>query len=192
MAVVGSAALQIFDTLVKLKKGTEVLINGASGGIGMFATQIAKMSGAVVTTVAGDSGIQAVKDWGADFVINYNKEDVLKGDKLYDIVIDLSGKIPFAKAKQIMQDSSIYVHTAPGPKEIISSFFINLFSKKKYKLLILKPTLAYLEALAGYAKQGIQIVVSKAYPFDSFLQAYTEVPKGKFIGKAVVTISDLL
>ena len=192
MAVVGSAALQIFDTLVKLKKGTEVLINGASGGIGMFATQIAKMSGAVVTTVAGDSGIQAVKDWGADFVINYNKEDVLKGDKLYDVVIDLSGKIPFAKAKQIMQDSSIYVHTAPGPKEIISSFFINLFSKKKYKLLMLKPTLVYLEALAGCAKQGIQIVVSKAYPFHSFLQAYTEVPKGKFIGKAVITISDLL
>ncbi|QEC74648.1 NAD(P)-dependent alcohol dehydrogenase [Mucilaginibacter ginsenosidivorax] len=191
MAVVGSAALQIFNTLVDLKKGTEVLINGASGGIGMFATQIAKRKGAIVTAVVGDSGIQAVKDWGADFVINYNKEDVLKGNKPYDVVIDLSGKIPFSKAKQIMKHSSAYVHTAPGPKEIISSFFINLFSHKKYKLLMLKPSPGYLAELRGYAEQGIGIVVSKIYPFHSFKKAYTEVPHGKFIGKAVITMDDL-
>jgi len=71
--------IQIFNTLVNLKKGTEILINGASGGIGMFATQIAKMKGAIVTAVVGDSGIQTVQDWGADFIVNYRTEDVLKG-----------------------------------------------------------------------------------------------------------------
>jgi len=186
--VVGSAALQILKTIVSLKKGTEVLINGASGGIGMFATQIAKMDGAIVTTVVSDSGIQAVTDWGADFVVNYQKEDVLKGNKQYDVVIDLSGKMPFSKAKQIMKHSSAYIHTAPGPKEIISSFFINLFSSKKYRLLMLKPSPEYLAELRGYAEGGIAIVVSKVYPFNSFEKAYTEVPHGKFIGKAVITM----
>lgn len=192
MPVVGSAALQIVKTLINLKKGTEILINGASGGIGMFATQIAKMSGAIVTTVVGDSGIQAVKDWGADFIVNYNNDDVLKGNKQYDVVIDLSGKVPFSKAKQIMRHSSAYIHTAPGPKEIISSFFINLFSSKKYKLLMLKPSPEYLAELADYAESGIAIVVSKVYPFSSFKKAYTEVPNRKFIGKAVITMDDLV
>jgi NADPH:quinone reductase-like Zn-dependent oxidoreductase len=182
---------QAAATLVSLKKGTEVLINGASGGIGMFATQIAKMDGAIVTTVVSDSGIQAVTDWGADFVVNYQNEDVLKGGKQYDIIIDLSGKMPFSKAKQIMKHSSVYIHTAPGPKEIISSFLINLFSSKKYKLLMLKPSPEYLAELSGYAEGGIAIVVSKVYPFKSFEKAYTEVPNGKFIGKAVITMDGL-
>lgn len=192
MPVVGSAALQIFKTLVNLEKGTEILINGASGGIGMFATQIAKIKGAIVTVVVGNSGAQVVKDWGADFIVNYNNEDVLKGNRRYDVVIDLSGKMPFSKAKQIMKPSSTYIHTAPGPKEIISSFFMNLFSSKKYKLLMLKPSPEYLAALTAYAKNGMTIVVSKAYPFHSFEKAYTEVPGGKFIGKAVITMDRLV
>jgi len=191
MAVVGSAALQIFNTLLEVKKGTEILINGASGGIGMFAVQIAKMKGALVTAVVGNSGVQSTKDWGADFVINYNNEDVLKGSKQYDIVIDLSGKMPFSKAKKIMKHSSVYIHTAPGPREILSSFFINLFSSRKYKLLMLKPSPEYLAELKEYVESGIKIVVSKAYPFQSFEKAYTEVSNGKFIGKAVITIDDL-
>jgi NADPH:quinone reductase-like Zn-dependent oxidoreductase len=192
MAVVGSAALQIFKTLVSLEKGTEVLINGASGGIGMFATQIAKIKGAIVTTVVGDSGIQAVKDWGADFIVNYRNEDVLKSGKQYDVVIDLSGKMAYSKAKQIMKPLSNYIHTAPGPKEIISSFFINLFSDKKYKLLMLTPAPEYLTALSVYAENGMSIVVNKAYPFHLFKKAYTEVPNGKFIGKAVITMDGLV
>ena len=190
--VVGSAALQILKTLVSPKKGTEVLLNGASGGIGMFMTQIAKMQDAIVTTVVSDTGIKAVTDWGADFVINYANEDVLKAGKKYDVVIDLSGKMPFSKAKQIMKHSSVYVHTAPGPKEIISSFFINLFSSKKYKLLMLKPSPEYLDELRRHTEAGMAVVVSKVYPFNSFEKAYTEVPNGKFIGKAVITMDGLL
>ena len=130
----------------------------------------------------------AVTDWGADFVINYQNEDVLKAGKQYDVVIDLPGKMPFSKAKQIIKHSSAFIRTAPGPKEIISSFFINLFSSKKYKLFMLKPSPEYLAELTGYVEDGIKIVVSKAYPFQSFKTAYTEVPKGKFIGKAVITM----
>ena len=189
--VVGSAALQIVKTLVNLEKGTEVLINGASGGIGMFVTQFAKREGAIVTTVVSDSGIRAVTEWGADFVVNYQRDDVLKSNKQYDVVIDLSGKMPFHEAKRMMKHSSIYIHTAPGPKEIISSFFNNLFSARKYKLLMLKPSAEYLAELKDYAEGGITIVVSKVYPFHAYKDAYTETPHGKFIGKAVITMDGL-
>lgn len=187
MPIVGTAALQIFDTLVTIQKGTEVLINGASGGIGMFATQIAKMRGAVVTAVVSNSGVQPVKNWGADFVINYRNEDILESKKQYDAVIDLSGKIPFSKAKQIMKPASAYVHTAPGPKEIISSFFNNLFSGKKYKVLMLKPSTAYLESLAAHTKKGIQVFVGKAYIFNQFNEAFDENAIRVSIGKSVIT-----
>lgn len=186
--VVGSAALQLFDTLVNIQTGSEVLINGASGGIGMFAIQIAKMKGAKVTAVVSDSGLKATKDWGSDVVINYRKEDVLIAAKLYDVVIDLSNQMPYSAAKQIMKASSVYVHTAPGPKEIISSFFISLFSGKKYKVLMLKPSPVYLKALATYMEQGLSIVVSKTFPFDSFKAAYIETPEAHIVGKAVITI----
>jgi NADPH:quinone reductase-like Zn-dependent oxidoreductase len=186
--VVGSAAIQIFDTLVTIHKGSEVLINGASGGIGMFAVQIAKMKGAMVTAVVSDSGLQVVKDWGADFVINYCKEDVLKANNQFDVVIDLSNKMPFNAAKQIMKASSVYVHTAPGPKEILGSFFVNLFSNKKYKVLMLKPSLIYLENLKKHMVQGLSIVVNKAYSFNSFKEAYAEASKGRIIGKSVIII----
>jgi NADPH:quinone reductase-like Zn-dependent oxidoreductase len=190
MAVVGSAALQIFDTLITLKKGTQVLINGASGGIGMFATQFAKKSGAIVNAVVGDKGVQLVKDWGADFVLNYTKEDILKGSKQYDVVIDLSGKIPYNLAKQIMSPSSVYIHTSPGPKEIISSFLINLFSSKKYKVLLLKPSTVYLNALANETKKGIIILLSKVYSFNQFQDAFNEDLNKGVVGKSVISLDN--
>jgi len=156
----------------------------------MFATQIAKMQGAVVTSVVSQKGISLVKKWGSDFVINYQKENILKDSKRYDAVIDLSGKIPFALAKGILKPTSAYVNAVPGPKQIIGSFLHNLFSKKKYKVLLLKPSASYLETLAKYAADGIDIVVSKTYPIASFKEAYTEIPKGSLLGKAVFTIGD--
>jgi Rad3-related DNA helicase len=88
-----------------------------------------------------------------------------------------------------MKVSSAYVHTATGPKEIVSSFFISLFSAKKYKVLMLKPSSAYLKELITYTEQGLSIVVSKAYPFDSFKAAYIEAPKAHIVGKTVITIN---
>jgi len=186
--VVGSAALQIINTLVDIHNGSEVLINGASGGIGMFAIQIAKMKGAMVTAVVSNSALRAVKDWGATYAVDYQAVDVLKENKHYDVVIDLSNQMSFSAAKRIMKASSVYVHTAPGPKEIISSFFVNLISGKKFKVLMLKPAPAYLTELTTYIEQGLAIAISNTYPLTSFREAYMEVKHGHIIGKAVIVV----
>jgi NADPH:quinone reductase-like Zn-dependent oxidoreductase len=188
--VVGFAALQIFDQLITVNKGTDVLINGATGGIGMFATQIAKMKGAIITAVVSEKGMALAKKWGSDFVINYQKENILAGKKQYDVVIDLSGKIPFDQARAIMKAKATYVNTIPGPKQIIGSFLHNLFSKQKYKVLLSKPSTTNLEILIKYVSEGMDVVIAKTYRMDDFKEAYTAIPKGGIVGKAVFTVGD--
>jgi NADPH:quinone reductase-like Zn-dependent oxidoreductase len=187
MPVVGFAALQIFDRLVPTREGMEVLINGAGGGIGMFAVQIAKRREAVVTAVVGESGVALAGKWGSDRVVDYRKVNILGEKKRYDAVIDLSDKLPFSKAKAIMKRASVYVNTVPGPKQIIGSFLHNWHSKKKYRVLLSKPSPYYLDILARRASEGMDVVIGRTYSFDSFKEAYTEMPKGGVIGKAVFT-----
>lgn len=88
-----------------------------------------------------------------------------------------------------MKASSVYVHTAPGTKEIVSSFFISLFSGKKYRVLMLKPSPLYLMELKRYIDEGLSVVVGKAYSFNAFKEAYNEVSKGHVVGKVVIAIN---
>jgi len=191
LPVVGFAALQIFDELITVHEGMEVLINGATGGIGMFATQIARQKGAIVTAVVSEKGIDLAKKWGSDHIIDYKKVNILESNKQYDVFIDLSGKTPFNKAKRIMRSPSVYINTVPGPKQIIGSFLHNLFSKKKYKVLLSKPSALYLEKLAQYASAGMDVVVGKTYDLAAFKEAYTEMPKSGVLGKAVFTVKEM-
>jgi NADPH:quinone reductase-like Zn-dependent oxidoreductase len=188
LPVVGFAALQIFDRLVSVQEGTEVLINGAGGGIGMFAIQIAKKRGAVVTAVVGESGMALAEKWGSDRVIDYRKASVLEDKRRYDAVIDLSDKLPFKKAKAIMKRASIYVNTVPGPKQIIGSFLHNVLSKKKYRVLLSKPSSYYLDILVRRVNNGMDIEIGRTYGVDAFRQAYTEMPRGGVVGKAVFVL----
>jgi NADPH:quinone reductase-like Zn-dependent oxidoreductase len=188
MPTVGTAALQIFNGLATVGKGTEVLINGASGGIGMFAVQIAKLKGAHVTGVASTKSLPKVRKWGSDAVLDYRKEDIPSSGKRYDVVVDLSGKMPYHTAKKIMKPESVYVNSIPGPKEIIGSFVHSLFSKKKYKVLLLKQTQTHLKTLSAYAAAGMDILIGASYPLSSFRQAYAEVSTGGIAGKAVFTV----
>jgi NADPH:quinone reductase-like Zn-dependent oxidoreductase len=185
LPVVGFAALQIFDRLVSVQEGTEVLINGAGGGIGMFAIQIAKKRGAVVTAVVGERGMALAEKWGSDRVIDYRKVNILDDNRRYDAVIDLTDKLPFKKARTIMKRISVYVNTVPGPKQIIGSFLHNLLSKRKYRVLLSKASSYYLDILVRRVNGGMDVAVGKSYPADAFKQAYTDMPKGGVVGKAV-------
>lgn len=188
LPTVGTAALQIFDRLATLDEGTRVLINGASGGIGMLAIQIAKRKGAHVTGVASTNNLPWVKKWGSDEVLDYRKEDVLSSGKRYDVVLDLSGKLPYHTAKKIMKPDSVYVNSIPGPREIVGAFVHSLFSKQKYKVLLLKQAQTHLETLSAYAAAGMEILIGERFPMASFRQAYGAAATGGIAGKAVFTV----
>jgi NADPH:quinone reductase-like Zn-dependent oxidoreductase len=189
LPVAGSAALQVFDQLVAVGPGTEILINGASGGIGMIATQLARQRGAVVTAVVGPAGVERARQWGSDVVLNYREHDLRHPEQRYDVVLDLSGKLSFAAARPLLKPSGAYVNTVPGPREIVGSFLHNLVSRQKYRVLLLKPTPAYLHELAGLAAGGLAVVVSQSYPLADFQRAYAEVARGGVVGKAVLTVA---
>lgn len=182
LPVAGASSLQIFDKLLNIQPGMQVLINGAGGGIGPLAIQLAKKAGAIVTAVVGSTAIEMVSGLGSDVVVNYQQENVLASGKTYDVVIDLSGKMAYRAARIIMKKKGIYVSTQAGPKEMIGS----LFSGGRYKLLLLKPSVAYLEKLAAI---GLQVFIGKRYDFNDYKKAYDEVKKGGIPGKAVFIIN---
>ncbi|AEV97695.1 alcohol dehydrogenase [Niastella koreensis] len=182
LPVAGLAALQIFDKLLNIQPGMQVLINGAGGGIGPFAIQLAKKAGAIVTAVAGPAALELVTKLGSDVVINYQQQNVLTSGKRFDAIIDLAGTMTYKTAKPILTKKGIYVNTSPGPKEMIGS----LFSGGRYKLLMLKPLAASLEKLAS---AGLQVTISKRYDFRDYKKAYDEVKRGGIVGKAVFVVS---
>lgn len=188
LPVVGSSALQIFDKLARIEKGTKVLINGASGGIGMFAVQLAKKDGAYVTAVTSTRGIKRAEEWRADEVIDYKSEELLESIKQYDVLVDLSGTYHFKEVRKLLKPKAIFISTLPDPLVLISSFMHNLFSSQKHHILILKPTRAYLERLAILAKNGLKIHINKSYNWNDFTTAFEETKKNGAVGKNIISL----
>src|ERR687895_886906 len=96
LAIMGSTALQALRDHGKVEPGQEVLLIGASGGVGTYAVQIAKAFGAHVTGVCSTSKVEMVRSIGADHVIDYTHEDFAEGDKRYDVILDIGGKPPLS------------------------------------------------------------------------------------------------
>ena len=188
LPVVGSSALQIFSKLVSAESGTEILVNGATGGIGMIVTQLAKQKGARVTAFTSSKGIILAKQWGADEVFDYKKQNILSVGKTFDVVVDLSGKLSFNDAKSLLKAQGTFISTIPSLKAIIGSFLNNIFPGKKVRVLLLKPTRDDLDLLVKLAQDGLDIIVDKTYPITNVKAAYDEVAKGGLLGKAVITL----
>jgi NADPH:quinone reductase-like Zn-dependent oxidoreductase len=185
MPVVGACAVMAFDKYISAPRDKEILINGATGGIGMYATQIAVQRGAKVTAVVSAKGIDLVKKWGVNHVINYRETDIMTAGKKYDVVIELSDKLPFKAGKKLLKASGVYIASLPNPAEILGGLVGNLFSKQKYKLLGAVSSQQNLAILANDAQAGLLDIVCKAYPLSEYHAAYTETASGKYVGKVV-------
>lgn len=184
---VGQTALQM---LIKsnIAKGQHVLINGATGGVGMFAIQIAKNIGAIVTAVASAKGQDLLKKWGSDYSIDYNKEHVSDLNRKFDAILELSNKLPYSKAKKLMNPKATYITAIPELPVFIHSFFNNLFSKKKYKFIIMKTNSQDLNLLADYVVNGMDVHISNTYHFTEYKKAYEKISKESTPGKTVFVL----
>ncbi|MEH6680593.1 MAG: NADP-dependent oxidoreductase [Sediminicola sp.] len=187
--VVGTAAVTALQKMGNIKSTTTILINGATGGFGMFLLQFLKQKGAYVTAVTSSKGIEFAKKWGANMVIDYTKTNVFSQKTTYDIVIDLSGKMAYKNAKQIMNSKGLFLNPTPKPIEIPTSLFKNLFTAKKHIVILSSPSTKHTEVLIGSVKKGFQIEVNKVFPFSQFKEAYQYAEKGGVIGKVVVEIN---
>jgi NADPH:quinone reductase-like Zn-dependent oxidoreductase len=188
LPLTGLSALQIIDQLAGITHGQEVLINGATGGIGVFAVQIAKIRGARITAVVGSNGAAEAAKWGAESVIDHHNQNIQHLNKQFDAVIDLSTKLSFKAAKPLMKNKAVFVTTLPSPLTLIGSFINNLFFGKKLKVLIVKPSTEGLAALKELAEKGLTIVLDKTYHLDQVKTAYRESSRGRIFGKSVIVV----
>jgi len=187
--VVGTAAVSALEKMGNINFQTNVLVNGATGGFGMFLLQLLKQRGTRITAVTGNKGAESAMKWGANAVIDYTKKNVLSQKATYDIVIDLSGKMGYKAARQIMKPQALFLDPTPKPIEIPLSLFNNLFTRKKHKVILSSPAGKYTKVLLDAIKNGLEIEVNKVFPFAEYREAYEYAEKGGYIGKVVIEVN---
>lgn len=179
----------------KIREGSKVLIIGASGGVGVYATQLAKYFGAEVTAVCGAGNFALVRTLGADRVIDYHVEDYTKGHETYDIIFDAVAKSSLAKCKDILKPDGVYLTTVPSVGLMIRSLVGGGFGRKKAIALttgLREPELkrADLLFLGGLMERGVlRAVIDRTYPLGEIGDAHRYVDTGHKKGSVVVAIS---
>ncbi len=187
--VVGIAAVTALEKMGSINAQTDILINGATGGFGMFLLQLLKKYQANVTAVSSTKGLEFAKRWGADRVIDYTKENVLSQKATYDIVIDLSGKVSYKIVKSILKPKGLFLNPTPKPIEIPTSFFNNLFTSKKHIVILSNASSGYIADLLNAVDNGAEIEVNRVFPFTQYKEAYQYAERGGYVGKVVIEVS---
>jgi NADPH:quinone reductase-like Zn-dependent oxidoreductase len=188
MAIAGMTALQGLRDKGKIKPGMSVLINGATGGVGTYAVQIAKVFGADITAVCSKTGFELVKNLGAAELIDYRTEDFTRKNKKYDIILDTIGNLSFCKVKRVMKKKAVYVNISPNIRLFLISFITKLLPGKKLKTFRLNPDMKDLrEVMKLIVNKKIKVIIDRIYPFEETAKAFqyssTERAKGKIIIK---------
>ena len=190
-------ALQALRDKGKLHSGQTVLINGAAGGVGTFAVQIAKALGAEVTGVCSTANVDMVTALGADHVIDYTKDDFAAGTARFDVMLDNVGNRTLSDCRRVLQPKGIYVIVG-GPKKgrllgpagrMVKAFVVFLFAGQKAAPMLAKINHADLAVLADMLASGtITPVIDRTYPLADTADALRHLEGGHTKGKLVVTI----
>lgn len=195
---VSGSAITVMNFLqgkANIKKTDNVLVYGASGGVGSYAVQIAKWLGAEVTAVCGTSNQAMVKSLGADFVIDYTQEDFTQSGKRYDIIFDTVGKTSFSHCKRSLTSTGIYLSTVLSFPLLLQMLWTALFGGKKAitsstGMLPAKERLRYLLQIKELLQTGkIITVIGTRYTLSQMPEAHRYVEKGHKKGNLVITIA---
>jgi NADPH:quinone reductase-like Zn-dependent oxidoreductase len=191
-AVPGAAtpALQALRDYELLKSGQKALINGASGGVGTFAVQIAKSFGAEVTGVCSTRNVELVDSIGASQVIDYTKEDFTQKGEQYDLIFDTVAKRSFSECEPRLSPKGIYITTEFSPLLALQGKLISITGSKMLVPLPPKPpTKKDLTSLGELLEGGImKPVIDRLYSIDEVPEALRYLAKGHARGKIVITI----
>jgi NADPH:quinone reductase-like Zn-dependent oxidoreductase len=185
-------ALQALRDKANIQKGQKVLIVGSSGGVGTFAIQLAKYFEAEVTGVCSSKNVQQTLSLGADYVIDYTKEEFTKKDKRYDILLGINGNYPLIAYKKILTSNGTYVMVGGSLSQVFKSLlfgWILSIGSKKMKSLAAKANKTDLELLAKLLEKGIiKPVIDRRYSLDMTVDAMNYLKQGHSAGKVVINI----
>ncbi|WP_327047647.1 NAD(P)-dependent alcohol dehydrogenase [Microbispora sp. NBC_01189] len=183
----------------RLRPGHEVLVNGASGGVGTFAVQLARASGAEVTGVCGPRNVDLVRSLGAGEVVDYGRADFTRTGRRYDLLVDVAGTRPPAACRRVLRPRGTHVLVG-GPAgrwlqpvgHTIAALATSPFTSRRVVLADVtrcREKRAKLVRLAALIEQGdLTPVVDRVYPFDDLPAAVRYVEEGHARGKVVVSL----
>jgi NADPH:quinone reductase-like Zn-dependent oxidoreductase len=191
-AVTPYGALTALNLLrsVNIQPGQKVLINGASGGIGSAALQLAKYYGAEVTGVCSTPGMEFVKSLGADHAIDYTKEDFTKNGQTYDLIFDIMNKSSFAECKKSLNENGRYLLASFKLKQLLQMLWTSMFGTKKVICALSGEKIEDLLFIKELVEKGrIKSIIDKRFPLEKTADAHRYVESGDKKGKVVITIA---
>ncbi|MDH3846098.1 MAG: NAD(P)-dependent alcohol dehydrogenase, partial [Myxococcales bacterium] len=181
-------ALQALRDDGHVAQGHEVLINGASGGVGVFAVQIAKILGANVTAVCSHRNIELVRELGADQVIDYGKTELVSLDQRFDAIFDVFGNYRFDKLKHLLKPHGTYVHTIPSAR-IFKDVARTFVRKQRAKLVIVRSRRSQLDWLRQQIDSGrLRVVLDRSFPLRDVADAHRYMETKRARGKVVLEV----
>ncbi|MEK6373886.1 MAG: NAD(P)-dependent alcohol dehydrogenase [Acidobacteriota bacterium] len=194
--VAALTALQGLRDKGRIRPGQNVLINGAAGGVGTFAVQIAKSFGAEVTGVCSTRNVDMVRSIGADRVIDYNQEDFTKGEQRYDLILDCIGNHSLSACRRALNPTAICVMVG-GPNvrwgislvpPLITALVSSWFSSRKLVMVLAKGSKADLTILRELLEAAeVTPVIDRRYPLSAVPEAIRYLEEGHARGKVVIT-----
>lgn len=187
---VAIAALQVLRDIVHVSDRDHVIVNGCTGGVGLFAMQMAKRAGARVTGVCGADGVATARAFGADEVIDYRNSILTGITPPASAILELSGRLDFGAAVPLLADGGRYIDFSPSPAAIIANAIANPFRRKKHVLAMTAARTADLSRIAADIDAGILVAApTRIFPLDRFAEAFELAERGGVIGKIVLQIA---
>lgn len=196
MPCAGMTSYQTLHNIANVQPGETVLVNGASGGVGVYAVQIAKAMDAKVVAICGPDNMDFCRELGADEVINYREEDFTARENAYDIVYDVIGRSSPKATKSARRKGGRYITTIPGIGTALSagqSWLFRSLVPGKYKsthLILVKPHPADLTAMMQLILDGsMKTIVDSHYNFETIKDAFTRSQTWRTRGKIIIDIT---
>lgn len=190
LPLAGITALQALRNKGNIEKGQKVLIVGSAGSVGPFAVQLAKYFGAEVTGVCSPNNMNQTRSIGADYVIDYTKEDFLDISERYHLILGINGNYPLFAYRRSLTKGGTFVMVGGGLSQIFKSLVFGRlmsFGSKKIKSLSAKPNRPDLEFLGSLLEKGsIRPVIDRVYPIEKTADAMQYLSQGHATGKVII------
>ena len=195
-AVAALQGLRNKKQINRIQPGQKILINGAGGGMGSFAVQIAKSFGAEITGVDSMEKLDMIRSIGADYVIDYTKEDFTKSGQYYDLILDMAAHHSIFDYKRSLSPKGIYKIVGGSGKSILQAIFlgslISLFGSKKMSIAVWRPNKKEdVDFIIELLETGRVVpVIDKHYPLSKVADAFRYFEEGHHKGKLVIKVEE--
>ena len=194
VGVSATTALQLLRDNGKVQPGQKVLINGASGGVGTFAVQIAKAFGAEVTGVSSTKNLEMVRSIGADHVIDYTRDDFTSRPERYDLILDNVGNHSMAQTRRALTPSGMLISNGGGHAggklgRTVRTMIVSMFVRQQASPTVKFQNHDDLVALKGLVEAGkVRPVIDRTYPLTQTPEAIDHVAAGHARGTVVISV----